>query len=357
MKILYISTRIDGSGGLQRSLSVRLNHLAKIGYEIYLLTTNSENRPTYFPLDNRISHIERQNVSNLFVYRKLIQTTYKEINPDLVIVTDNGLKGFLIPYFISKSIKIIYELHSTKEQLITDNNKFFGILGISKILIHTSSKKFSAFAVLSKKEAQKWNLKNLYVIPNPITIPNSKQSSLQNKKVIFVGRLKLVKGVDFLLQIWDKVNQKHPDWTLEVYGEKFPEFDIQRAINEKGLGSSIFLHGPVSSIEEKYSDASIFLMTSRIEPFGLVLTEAMSCGIPCVSFDAPTGPSSIIENEHTGFLISCFDIELFSTKVIELIENENLRNQMGKNAKQSSEKYNQEKIMKQWLVLYKNLIN
>lgn len=357
MKILYISTRIDGSGGLQRSLSVRLNYLAEMNYEIYLLTTNSENRPIYFPLDKRIIQIDRQNVSDLFSYRKLIQTIYKKINPDLVIVTDNGLKGFLIPYLIPENVKIIYELHSTKEQLIADNSKLFGILGISKFLINISSKKFSAFVVLSTKESEKWNLKNLHVIPNPITIPNSKQSSQQNKKVIFVGRLKLVKGVDFLLQIWDKVNQKHPDWTLEVYGEKFPEFDIQKAIIEKGSGSSIFVQEPVSEIEEKYAEASIFLMTSRIEPFGLVLTEAMSCGLPCVSFDAPTGPSSIIENGYNGFLISCFDIELFSTKVIELIENKNLRNQMGKNAKQSSEKYNQEKIMEQWLVLYKNLIN
>ena len=357
MKILYISTRIDGSGGLQRSLSVRLNYLAEMNYEIYLLTTNSENRPIYFPLDNRIIHIERQNVSDLFIYKKLIQSSYNEINPDLVIVTDNGLKGFLIPFLIPENAKTVYELHSTKDQLITDNNKLLGILGISKILISISSKKFSAFIVLSKNEARKWNLKNLYVIPNPITIPNSKQSSLQNKKVIFVGRLKLVKGVDFLIQIWDKVNQKHPDWTLEVYGEKFPEFDIQKTINEKGLGNSIFVHEPVSEIEEKYSEASIFLMTSRIEPFGLVLTEAMSCGLPCVSFDAPTGPSSIIENDHNGFLISCFDIELFSTKVIELIENENLRIQMGKNAKQSSEKYNREKIMQQWIMLYNKIIN
>ena len=101
MKILYISTRIDGSGGLQRSLSVRLNYLAKLNYEINLLTTNSEKRPLYFPLDKRINHIDKPNVSDFFVYKKLIQTTYSDINPDLIVVTDNGLKGFLIPYFLS----------------------------------------------------------------------------------------------------------------------------------------------------------------------------------------------------------------------------------------------------------------
>jgi glycosyltransferase involved in cell wall biosynthesis len=356
MRILYISTRIDGSGGLQRSLSVRLNYLAKMGYEIYLLTTNSENRALYFPLDKKINYIERQHVSGFFDYRKLIQSTYKEVNPDLVIVSDNGLKGFLIPYFISNKTKIIYELHVTKEQLVTDNNKFFGTLGISKILITKSSKKFSAFVVLSKKEAEKWNLKNLSIIPNPITLPNSKISSLENKKAIFVGRLKLVKGVDFLVQVWEKVNQKYPDWTLEVYGEKFPEFDMEKAINDKGLNHSAFVFKPVYDIQNKYSQASIFLMTSRIEPFGLVLTEAMSCGLPCVSFDAPEGPSSIIEDNQNGFLISCFDVESFSKKVIELIENVNLRKKIGVSAKKSSLKYNQEKIMEQWIMLYEKVI-
>lgn len=356
MKILYISTRIDGSGGLQRSLSVRLNYLAQLNYEINLLTTNSEKRPLYFPLDKRINHIDKPNVSDFFVYKKLIQTTYSDINPDLIVVTDNGLKGFLIPYFLSKNTRIIYELHSTKKQLITDNNKFFRCLGISKILINAASKKFDAFVVLSKKEATKWQLKNLYVIPNPNTISNPKQSSLSNKKIIFVGRLKLVKGIDFLLKIWQDISEQYPDWTLDIYGEEFPEFDIQKEIGEKGLNRSVFVHEPTDKIEEKYAESSLFLMTSRIEPFGLVLTEAMSCGLPCVSFDAPSGPSTIIENGYNGFLISCFDTELFSKKVQELIENENLRNEMGKNAFKSSEKFNQEKIMEQWIELYKNVI-
>src|SRR5690554_4583292 len=135
MKILYISTRIDGSGGLQRSISVRLNYLAQKGYDVYLLTTNSENQKVYFPLDKKINHIDKQNVSRFFTYKKLIQTTYKEINPDLVIVSDNGLKGFLTPYFLPKNAKIIYELHATKEQLKNDNNRLLKILGISKLLI------------------------------------------------------------------------------------------------------------------------------------------------------------------------------------------------------------------------------
>lgn len=353
MKILYISTRIDGSGGLQRTMSVRLNYLVQNGYDIHLLTTNSENSPVYFPLDKRIKHIDEQNVSGFFTYKKLIKSIYTKVKPDLVIVSDNGLKGFLIPYFLPTTTKIIYELHATKEQLTKDNNKFFGMLGISKFLINFSSGKFDSFIVLSEKEAKKWKSSNLKIIPNPITISDIKESSLENKKVIFAGRLKLVKGIDLLIEIWKKVIQKHSDWTLEIYGEKSDEFDVQKVINEKKLNDSVFVFEPTSEIHKKYSESSLFLMTSRIEPFGLVLTEAMFCGIPCISFDAPTGPSSIIENEKNGFLIPCFDLDLFSKKVIELIENESLRKQMGQNAKHSVQKFELESVMKKWKNLFK----
>jgi len=158
-----------------------------------------------------------------------------------------------------------------------------------------------------------------------------------------------------LLEIWSKVNKTHPDWALEIYGQQFSEFDTQKEIERKGLANTVTVFKPVINISEKYIDASIFLMTSRIEPFGLVLTEAMSCGLPCVSFDAPTGPSSIIENNKNGFLIPCFDTELFATKVIALIENENLRKEMGTYAVKSTDKFELENVMKQWKLLYSKL--
>src|SRR5690606_3614243 len=126
----------------------------------------------------------------------------------------------------------------TKSLITKESNLLFRKLGITKFLIDSASKKFDSFVFLSEKESQIWNLKNSVIIPNPITISTDKQSSLNNKKVIFAGRLTLLKGVDFLLEIWTKINQKHSDWILEIYGEQFPEFDVQKAINEKGLKDS-----------------------------------------------------------------------------------------------------------------------
>lgn len=355
MKILYISTRIDGSGGLQRSLSVRLNYLAQNGYDIHLLTTNTRNEQIYFPLDKNIQHTDVEGVSSFFRYRKLIQATYKKINPDLVVVVDNGLKGFLVPYFLPKNTKTIFELHATRELIIQESNSVFRYLGITKMLLKNTAKKFATFVFLSEREAALWKLQNQTVIPNPLSFSTTIKSRLDHKKIIFVGRQSFLKGIDLLLDIWQVVNTNHPDWKLEIYGQQLSEFDTPKEIEKRGLTHSVTIYKPVTTISEKYATSSILLMTSRIETFGLVLTEAMSCGLPCIAFDAPTGPSSIIENNKNGFLIPCFDIELFTGKVNLLIDDASLRNQMGENAKESVEKFELKKVMRQWELLFEKL--
>ncbi|MFA7444464.1 MAG: glycosyltransferase family 4 protein [Flavobacteriaceae bacterium] len=355
MKILHITTRIDGSGGLQKTISVRLNFLARMGYEVHLITTNSENQPIYFTLDKSIKHIDIQNVSSFFRYRKLIKNLHKTINPDIVIVSDNGLKGFLVPYFLPKKTKTIFELHATKSLIVQESNRWLRFFGITEFLINVSIRKFDVFACLSLKETELWNTKNTVVIPNPVSFTSEKPSDLTRKKVIFAGRQTLIKGIDLLVEIWEKVHKKHPDWSLEIYGENSDEYPVQKVIDKKNLTASVSVFEPVSDISKKYSEASLLLLTSRFESFGLVLVEAMHCGLPCVAFDAPTGPSSILKNNHNGFLIPCFDTEMFSQKIIELIENEKLRKQMGANALKSTAKFDFDRVMDKWLMLYQKL--
>ena len=97
-------------------------------------------------------------------------------------------------------------------------------------------------------------------------------------------------------------------------------------------------------------------MSSRFEGFGMVLIEAMSFGVPCISFDCPYGPADIIKEGEDGFLIKNDNIEGFSNKIIQLIENENLRKEMGLKAKKNIQRFYPETILKQWDELFKSLI-
>ena len=119
---------------------------------------------------------------------------------------------------------------------------------------------------------------------------------------------------------------------------------------------NIHIHQPTDKILDCFRESSILASTSLYEPFGLVIPEAMSCGIPVVAFDCPYGPSEIITDGRDGFLIDCYNDEAFADKLCLLMENETLRKQMGRYAIQSAQRFKKEKIMPMWNILFEGLV-
>ena len=104
-------------------------------------------------------------------------------------------------------------------------------------------------------------------------------------------------------------------------------------------------------------NSSIFVFSSRYEGFGLVLVEAMSCGLPVVSFACPCGPRDIINDGENGFLIEPGDVDSFSESIQNLMKNPALRNKMSEKAFNSVEKYSLDSIMKKWCLLFESILN
>jgi len=102
--------------------------------------------------------------------------------------------------------------------------------------------------------------------------------------------------------------------------------------------------------------SSVMVLPSRSEGFGMVLIEAMECGVPCVSFDCPSGPRDIITHGEDGFLVEKENIQELAEKLLVLIENENLRKRMGEAAKLNVQRYATEAIVKQWDDLFRELV-
>ena len=154
------------------------------------------------------------------------------------------------------------------------------------------------------------------------------------------------KGLPDLINVWRIVNQRYPDWQLDVFGDgqmdSLPEIKL-------------FVHPPTCKIMEEYLNSSMLLMTSIYEPFGLVLPEAMSCGLPVVAFDSPYGPADIIKHESTGFLVPHRDINLFADYVCQLIESPGLRQTFGTVGVKTSRQYHANNIMPQWQRLFSDL--
>lgn len=196
---------------------------------------------------------------------------------------------------------------------------------------------------------------HVQLIPNVVHLNDTgRYSDCHSKSAIFVGRYSYQKDIQSLLQIWELVHQRYPDWQLHIFGGYGTEQDdLQSQIREKNV--NIILHEPTTAIFEEYLKCSMLLMTSRYEPFGLVLPEAMSCGLPVVAFDCPYGPADIITDGVDGFLIKNRSIEEYADKVFLLIDNEEQRWGMGKNGLLSSQRYEASSVMPQWKELFEQL--
>ena len=177
-------------------------------------------------------------------------------------------------------------------------------------------------------------------------------SSLNSKHVIWVGRFDYQKRAEVAIGIWKQVANRYPDWCLDIYGEGEYESEV---ILMASSAQNVFVHKPTSHIFDCYSNSSILMSTSLFEPFGLVIAEAMSCGLPVVAFDCPYGPAAIISEGVNGFLIPFDNMHFFADKLSLLIEDTSLRKQMGQAALDSSDRFNADLVMSQWLALFDEL--
>lgn len=362
-KLLYITPRIDGSGGLQHVFSIKANYLQKqYGYDVTIVTTNAKSEQNFFDF-SKIKQINKKlkgfGPFYLWNFIRLVKSKIRDEKPDFLIIVDNGLKGFLLPFFLRNfNVKVIFEQHGfrfyehieQKQHLFQRLIYFF----LNSIINYTISF-VDQMIVLTEASKNEWKVKKIKVIPNPLWIESFKRNSLFQKNVIAVGRQEFVKGYDMLLLIWKQVVAKHPDWKLHIYSDFNPELKLIELTQKLHIENNVEFHDPTLEIEKAYSDSSIYLMTSRHEGFGMVLLEAMACGLPCVAFDCPTGPGELISNEITGYLIKPFDFEVYTERVIKLIEDIELRQNLGKNAQKSVQKYQLSFVMEQWHQLFSGL--
>lgn len=187
-------------------------------------------------------------------------------------------------------------------------------------------------------------------IPDPLlTTTDCKViSSLNNKKLIFVGRFSPEKGVMRLLRIWEMLENKLADYTLELFGEGQLEEEMRFFIKEHGLERVKFM-GFTTNIESIYSNADLCLMTSETEGFGMVLIESMYYGVPCISFDCPISPKEIIAD--AGITIPCFDEERYASSVEALLNDKKSMKRLQFNAINRAKDFYIDKVIQKWIEL------
>ena len=378
LKIVYITPAIYSAGGVERVITLKASYFAEqYGYDVTIIVTEGKGRDSFFPLSDKVKVVNLAiNFEELWtcsfirkvfiylkkqhLYKQLLSQKLLRIRPDITISTLRREINFLND--IPDGSKKIGELHVNRanfRNFKTEKSNYlkdlFAKLWANNLVGHL--KKLDKLVVLTKEDCLAWpELKNTCVIPDPLPFTPSQVSPLTEKRVIVVARYSHEKGIDLLLQAWAEIEKQCTDWRLDVFGEG-DTAPFEQLIDELTIDRNrCKLNGRINEIEQEYMKSSIAVCSSRFEGFGLVIVEAMACGLPVVSFDCLWGPHEIITNGENGLLVENGNIIKMADAINILIRNKKYREQIGKKSVVSVQQYNRSQIVQKWNDLFKKII-
>ncbi len=358
--IVIMVTDIDKCGGVQRVVTMISNQLCNNEkYNIVILSVFKSGINPFFSLnrDIRVDYLFNEKFDIRTKFFKVIhglRNYLKNNRTDILISAGIGYSSIIkIATWKHKNLKIIGWEHQ---------NFFFGKkFGLEWVGKRVACKYFDAIVVLTKEDLKNYkknirHIKNIKQIYNPIeNIDFNSIYEFKSKKIISCGGLVPQKGFDFAVDVAKEVFKEYPDWKWEIYGDGYLKESLCKKIKEYGLNHNLILKGYNSDILSKYKEYSMYVMTSRHEGFPMVLLEAQSNKLPIICFDCLCGPSEIVENNHNGYIIECFDTKKMATKIKELIQDTQKRIEFSNNTITNLEYLSIDVIIDEWECLLDNL--
>lgn len=356
MKLCYFIGDISNTGGIERVISILTTEQIKDrNIEITIVSKfHSYSKPNYFFDDKvRIIYLTDVVITGAPNSYSRLKDHFQVVNNIGKFFEENKYDLILSQAFPNTFTLWLAGVNMKK--VIAVEHTYYGYYGnmIKKIRNYVY-KKCSAVVVLTEKDRELFAsvLTNLFVIPNPVELSVCRHSILEDGRIITAGRLEYAKAYDVLLNVFFRVHKKFPSWKLDIYGKGSLKDSLQRQIIKLNLEGSATLRGTTDQLLNEMYSSSFYVMSSRFEGFAMVLVEAMSQGLPCISFDCPNGPSTIIEQGKNGILVENQNEEKLYDAIIELIEDRDRRLQMGYKAFNSIAKYDVRNVVAQWKELY-----
>lgn len=331
------------AGGIERVISRHISFLVD-NHEVVLLTKDKE--PSFYPLPAAVKHDSvnidmkldmSSQLKRIFQigssFLKTVGNLRKKIKahrPDVVYVASP--LGVLEAYLA---------LRSAKKIMVTEHSSFSAYNRVYKFIAGKLYKKVTLLTVPTKDDSAFYttrHIKNSY-LPNPLPFFPQVPSTLEHKIVLNVGRFTDDKRHELLIRLWKESGVWTHGWKLHLIGKGENEEKIRKQIAELGLEESVLLLPTTKEIEKEFCKASVFVLTSRAEGFGLVLAEAMSAGVPCVTFNCPSGPKDIVTDQQNGYLVAEGDQETFLKRLRALTDSYDLRKTLGTRARVDVQKF------------------
>jgi glycosyltransferase involved in cell wall biosynthesis len=386
MKICFLVDSIFSYGGVERVVSVIASNLA-LYHEVDVLCTIdkfSVNREMY-NLNSKVNISINSKLRKVDTISKFSLGIGRKLNKKTGILNNKSLLPLLEKCYFPRETQInfIEYLNSKKYDVVIGVEGYYSLLlGIirnnldgntigwqhnsyyayfntpSKYnwkqdkLFETYIKNLDKYIVLTdedKRAVEKAFSVKCERVYNPLSFTSSLKSKCTEKNVISVGRLvKDQKGFDLLIKAFASIAPKCKDWILQIVGDGEEKENLNNLIHSLNMNNQIKIQPFTNNIKDYYLNSSIFVSSSRWEGFGLVITEAMECGVPVVAFEN-SGPKEIInKNNENGILVPRNDIHALSAAILDLIKDEEKRKRISKNSIERAKDFSSENIIKQW---------
>ncbi|WP_433302940.1 glycosyltransferase family 4 protein [Actinoplanes sp. CA-030573] len=376
MKVLFLINDAFGIGGTIKTTFNLGAALAARGHEIEVLSTVRRRDVPKLPVDPAVrlmsltegrphhpDHVaeargrgEPPKVYPAADYRaadydRYIERRYREYlratDAEVVIATRPGLIAYLATFGPRHLIKIGQEhlVRGQHRRAVRDE-------------LPRHVRKLDAFVTVSRRDAEDYRAHlrlrrtRLLFIPNGIPEPGVPPSHGRAKLVVAAGRLIPSKRYDLLIRAFAKVVAQRPDWRLRIYGDGKEMPALRALVLELGLHNHVRLMGQIAPIEPEWAKGSIAAVASDREPFGMTLVEAMRCGVPVVSTDAPHGPGEILRHGEDGLLTPVGDPDAMGDALLRLVNDDDLRRTMAAAARSNAARYDPSLIAEQYERLF-----
>jgi glycosyltransferase involved in cell wall biosynthesis len=372
MKLLYHLASTAVPGGSVRVLYNKCCwFVQKGGYEIVVVTTDQKGQPPYYDFPAQVKMIDLGidywddyskdpltrtwlTVKKRNLHRKRLEKVLRQERPDVTLV-HYPTEAWIAVRAHDDSRKVM-EFHTSRLFRLQENPR-----GLHRwVACYRMWKdkriagKFRKLVVLTQEDARYWGkMPRLCVIPNAVRGPRLVADAGNSRTVIAVGRFIPLKGFDKLLEAWSKLSRElRAGWKLRLFGSGMLESSLQQRIQQLGIQDSVQLCPPTPEIYEEYAKSAFLVMTSLYEGLPMVMMEALSVGLPVVSFSFPCGPADWIENGQNGFIVPAGDVEELAHRMAELMGNDALRAEMSRRSLQKAGAFSEDAIMQKWEELF-----
>lgn len=361
MNILIFAQSLS-IGGAERVASLWATGFSNQGHKVQIALMK-ENEHRSYPIPSNVSVVSAngQNKNKIVNFISRFRRTgeiIKSFNPDVILVVLH-VQDFPIWFYTRKTnIKIIQTEHNSYERPIDAPFSIY-----EKFVKFYRNRMFDAVTVLTDadKKIIGNRLKNVIVLPNPLSFPPVKEIPNKSKYILAVGRLDVYycKGFDLLIKSFANIHEDAKDWKLKIVGSGSDSTlqYLKRLSEINGVSRDVDFIPFTDNLLPLYQNSEIFCLSSRYEGFGMVLIEAMSQGCACIACDFKGRQKEIIISEEYGMVCPADNQDALEKKLKELILNENLRRQIQLKSPEGAARFELNAIMDRWNQIFKDLLS